>query len=521
MTGYENPLDEKAHRSIHLVEEGHPLEALKIIDDVLRVSPNDPEFMNIRASALHEAGRSNEALEQMERCLKIKPDDDLYLRNKGLILYDTEDYEGAIKVLEKSYSKDSGNSTTLYLISSSYLEAGNHQKALEFANKALAVDPKDAESHYLLHRIYESRGDENRSAKELQAAIKFDPENIDYRIEYAGELFDEDNREKALQELEKLTTKMGSYPESYSEKIGLLMEYGENYEAIKACDYAIRKWPGYSEFLYMKGLLLFDEVRYEEALEFINQALEINKYDQYEETRTQLLGRLGKYREVIETVDKNPNLLNESFDVFPTYVDAMISEGMVDKSVGLVKENINKIHLEDVMEILGIYTEKGNIDRALEICDYWYETGSSKELPLMAKFTVLFTDGKWSDALQEARSQYEKLTPEGSAMLKVYVARKLYDIGEYEKAMEDLNSKLPENLDAAVKDVFDLTRIIMGMKISGKDQGIQELREFGKRVGEIEASTMIWEFMSSLESEKDQLLYDLINEVMPADDTDQ
>jgi len=29
---------------------------------------------------------------------------------------------------------------------------------------------------------------------------------------------------------------------------------------------------------------------------------------------------------------------------------------------------------------------------------------------------------------------------------------------------------------------------------------------------------MIWEFLASLESEKDTLLYDMLNEVMPDDD---
>ena len=87
---------------------------------------------------------------------------------------------------------------------------------------------------------------------------------------------------------------MGSHPEAYSEKIGLLLEYKENYEAIKACDYAIRKWPGNPEFLYMKGLTLADDGNYEGALELIDRALEINRDDQYEETRVQLLGRLGR-----------------------------------------------------------------------------------------------------------------------------------------------------------------------------------------------------------------------------------
>lgn len=521
MAAFENPLDEKAHRSIHLVEEGHPLEALKIIEDVLRVSPNDPEFMNIRASALHEAGRSSEALDQMEKCLKIKPDDDLYLRNKGLILYDTGDYEGAIKTLEKSYSTDSRNSTTLYLISSSYLESGNNEKALEFANRALEIDPKDAESHYLLHRIYESGGNKNRSEKELLAAIKFDPDNIDYRVEYARELFEEDDREKALLELDKLTTRIGSNPDSYNEKIRLLLEYGEIYDAIKSCDYAIRKWPYISEFLYLKGLTLVDQGKYGEALEFINRALDIYRDDQYEETRTQVLGKLGKYTEVIESVNKNPNLINEHFEVFPTYVEALINEGMTNKSFDIVKENINKIDLDDIMEILGIYTEKGNTDDAIGICNYWYETASSKEIPLMAKFTVLFTVGKWKEALQESRSYYDKLTPESSAMLRVYMARKLYDVGEYEKAMEEMNVNLPENIDVSVKDVFDLTRIILDMKINGKDHGIEDLREFAKRVGENEASDMIWEFFFSLESEDTELLYHMLIEIMTDDPGEQ
>jgi tetratricopeptide (TPR) repeat protein len=518
MTAFENPLGEKAHRSIHLVEEGHPLEALKIIEEVLRVSPNDPEFMNIRASALHEAGRSSEALEQMERCLEIKPDDDLYLRNKGLILYDTGDYEEAIRTLEKSYSIDAGNSTTLYLISSSYLELGNNEKAMEFARKALSVDPRDAELHYLLHRIYDYLGDEKRSEKELQSAIKFDPDNIGYRVEYARELFDDDNREKALLELDKLTTKIGSNPDSYGEKISLLLEYDETYEAMKSCDYALRKWPNISEFHYLKGLTLIDQGNYREALHFIDRALEIYHDDGYQETRIQVLGKLGKYAEVIEAVNRNPNLINEPSDIFPTYADAMISQGMTDKSVDMVKENLNKINLEDIMEILGIFAEKGSIENALEICNYWYETAKSKEIPLIAKFTVLFNAGKWNEALQESRSYYDKLTPESSALLRVYMARKLYDIGEYDKAMEEVNTDLPENLDESVKDEAELTRIILDMRINGKDHGIQDLREFAKRVGEIEASAMIWEFLASLESEKDTLLYDTLNEVMPDDD---
>ncbi|WYX99750.1 tetratricopeptide repeat protein [Oxyplasma meridianum] len=207
---------------------------------------------------MHEAGRSNEALHIMEKCLKIKPDDYMFLRNKGLILYDTDEYEEALKPLEKSYSINSTDSTKLYLASSSYLESDNYEKALEFARKALAIDPKDAELHYLLHEIYESLGDNSRSEKEIQAAIKFDPDNIDYRIDYAEFLFEEDGGDEALIELDKLTIKNGSDPYSYNEKIRLLHDYQEDSQAMKSCDYAIKKWPNISEFYYQKGLMLID-----------------------------------------------------------------------------------------------------------------------------------------------------------------------------------------------------------------------------------------------------------------------
>ena len=521
MSDYRNPLEYKAHNSIHLVEEGKPLEALKLIEDVLRVAPEDPEFINIRASALHEAGRSEEALEELERCLKSEPDDALYLRNKGLILYDTDQYDEAIKTLQMSLSKDSSDTGTTYLISSSYLELENYPKALEFANRSLKIDPKDADSHYLLYRIYDSSDDHSNSMKELQAAIKYDPENIKYCIEYARNLFEEGNREKALQELEKLTTKMGSDPEAHSEKIELLFEVTENYEAAKACDYAIRKWPDDPDFLYMKSVVLSDDGIDGEALETIDRAIAIRKEDQYEEVRVQLLGDLERYGEVIESVSKNPNLLDLHFDVFPTYVEALIKEGQKEKSVGLVKDHIETMKSEDIMNILGIYASTGSYDDAVSICDHWYEKSENREIPLLAKFSVLLISGKVDESIAEVRSHYGDLTPEGNANTQMYVARKLYGIGEYGKALEELNTEYDEHLDTHIKDDLELTRLVLEMKINGKDQGMEALIKFVERVGDIEVSAMIWEFMQMVESEGDSFLYDLLNNVMPADDEGQ
>ena len=518
MADYRNPLESKAHQSIHLIEDGKPHEALKLIEEVLRVSPEDPDFINIRASALHEVGRDEEAIEQIERCLKIDPDDVLYLRNKGLILYDMGNYDEAIKTLEISHSKDRSDSTTTYLMSSSYLETGNYSMALEFANKTLKIDPKDAETHFLLYRIYDSMEDHNKSLKELQAAIKYDSENIEYRIKYARNLFDDDEREKALQELEKLTTKLGNYEESYIEKIELLFEYYENYEALKTCDYAIRKWPQEPDFMYLKGIILSDDGNDEEALELIDGALAIRKEIGYEEERTQLLGYLGRFQEVIESVSKNPNLLDRSFDVFPTYVEALIKEGMKDRSVELVKDHIDALKPEDIIEILDVYTKTKNTDDVLSICDLWFEKSGHMEIALILKFSILLSAGRMNESLESVRSNYENLTPDGNALTRVYVARRLYGIGEYEKALGELNTEYDENLDAEIEDNVELTRIVLEMKINGKDQGMQTLRDFAKRVGYIEASAMIWEFMRTLEHSDDSLLYDLLNNVMPADD---
>ncbi|MHB8560531.1 MAG: tetratricopeptide repeat protein [Thermoplasmataceae archaeon] len=518
MADYRNLLASKASHSIHLIKDGKPQEALKLIEDVLRVSPEDPEFINIRAAALHKAGREEEALEQIERCLKMEPDDVIYLKNKGVVLYDTGKYDEATKVLERSFSKDSSDSTTTYLISSSYLETGNYSMALEFANKTLKIDPKDAETHYLLYRIYDSMEDHNKSLKELQAAIKYDSENIEYRIKFAENLFDDDEREKALQELEKLTTKMGNYKESYIEKIILLFEYYENYEALKTCDYAIRKWPQEPDFMYIESIILSDDENDEEALELIDRALAIRKEIRYEEERTQLLGYMGRFQEVIETVSKNPNLLDGSFNVFPTYVEALITEGMKDRSVELVKDHLDTLKLEDILEILGIYTETKNTDDVLSICDLWFEKSGHLEIALILKFSVLLSDGMMNESLESVRSNYENLTPDGNALTRVYVARRLYGIGEYEKALGELNTEYDENLEAEIKDNVELTRIVLEMKINGMDQGMQTLRDFAKRVGYIETSAMIWDFMRTLEHSDDSLLYDLLNNVMPADD---
>ncbi|WP_393971712.1 hypothetical protein OXIME_000291 [Oxyplasma meridianum] len=134
---------------------------------------------------------------------------------------------------------------------------------------------------------------------------------------------------------------------------------------------------------------------------------------------------LEKYMDVIDSVNKNFRLITEHSEVFPTYVEAMINEDLVEKSVYIVKENLNKIKMVDKMDLIEEYAETGNIDNALEICNYWYETADVKEPPLTARIVGLFVAGKWNKAFEESRSLYDKIGPELNVNLRGYVAKEL------------------------------------------------------------------------------------------------
>ena len=123
--------------------------SLKEMDSLLKDSPNDPFFHELKGQILFENSRPKEALSSYQAAVKLLPDSALLLADLGkveLAQNDSTLISSAIAHLEKSTILDDANPSTWRLLATAYGKAGNTgMAALSLAEEAIIeADPKQA-----------------------------------------------------------------------------------------------------------------------------------------------------------------------------------------------------------------------------------------------------------------------------------------------------------------------------------------------------------------------------------------
>jgi len=172
---------------------------------------------------------------------------------------------------------------------------------------------------------------------------------------------------------------------------------------------------------FYEGQLLLSEKKYEEALEALNQALEINPKDDIALSRKgAALGNLGKYEEALD-------VFNQALEINPKNDYALSSKG------------IALINLDKDEEALEAF------NKALEI-------NLKDDYALSRKAIALGNIGKYEEALEAFNKALEINPKDDYTLSKKGIA--LGNLGQHEEALEAFNQALEIN----PKDDYALSR---------------------------------------------------------------
>lgn len=102
-----------------------------------KINPADPVLLNNYAYYLSERNlRLDEARQMIEQALKVMPDNPSFLDTYGWVLYKQNNIAEALKWLEKAAEKSPANGTILEHLGDAYYKNGQTGKALEYWMKA-------------------------------------------------------------------------------------------------------------------------------------------------------------------------------------------------------------------------------------------------------------------------------------------------------------------------------------------------------------------------------------------------
>lgn len=224
-------LQSPVEQARELVNAGRSLEALQLLSNAARTSPDDAEIQHLLGALYVAGGRSEEGLRHVERAAELAPDDPSYALAYGELLYRGGELEKAAAALGKA----SELPEALILLAAVYEKLGPQEKVFSTMMDYLELRPEDRGARQLLGQQLEAarrydealsvyRGDPDDPmllyhAAELlarertgyaeaealvEAALELSPDMLEAGLLLARVLERQERYEEALAELERL-----------------------------------------------------------------------------------------------------------------------------------------------------------------------------------------------------------------------------------------------------------------------------------------------------------------------------
>lgn len=213
----------------------------------LKKSSRDADMWVILARTQRELHRPYVARDSLLRAIQLKPDDERYLAELAALYRDLEHSDAALSVARRILEVNPSSARGHFEAGLSYLQWGRYGDALNHLKAATAQDPLLTglpEAQRRAEKLFEE------CSRELQAAeerLKLAPENLD--------------------EAEHVTS--------------LLVCVGEIVRALDKADVILRSGPGRSSTLELRGRILIEMDRFEEAMASLRRCEEIDPERSY------------------------------------------------------------------------------------------------------------------------------------------------------------------------------------------------------------------------------------------------
>lgn len=328
----------------------------------------------------------------------------LYLYSRARIASLEGDYPSALILLRDAVEADPTAAFLYAAIAENKLKIGQVQEALENVNKAIALDPAFREPYVMAGILMASAGKDTEAAGYLRTAVKLDPTKEDAYLHLAVSLTKLFEYEEAVSTLKALVTQnpesgLGYYylgrtysqMKLYRDAVGYFqkalelrpefsqaaLDMAASYEALGDYTKAIEVYHGLLDedesrpaVLQRLIQLLIQQRRFEEALEYLNLAVESGFGG------TETMRKIGLIHLELEQYDDAiavfSNLLDKDPDAhqFRIYLGVAYEEkGDLDRAYAefMKVPHGSTVYIDAVGHIAFILREKGQTAAAVDI----------------------------------------------------------------------------------------------------------------------------------------------------------
>ncbi|HKY32362.1 MAG TPA: sulfatase-like hydrolase/transferase, partial [Candidatus Polarisedimenticolia bacterium] len=146
-----------------------------VLQEVLRVDPENKMGLVQYARFLAKEKRLEEAIAMMRRAIEIYPDTEELYRSLGWMLIRNERHNEAIALFSDGLQAMPSSASVLYLYGYANFRAGNWERALEALGESLKLNPTESKAYYLSGLCQEKLGRRDAAYATFDRYLKREP----------------------------------------------------------------------------------------------------------------------------------------------------------------------------------------------------------------------------------------------------------------------------------------------------------------------------------------------------------
>lgn len=261
-------------QAFHLHQQGRWREAEAIYREILTAEPDNSSAKQLLGAVLVQDGRASEAIPVLQAVLQQEPGNPACLGNLGTAYSRMHKLPEAIECYRRAAALDPGNADVARNLGSVLLKARQFSDAIAPLRRALELGPPAWTVHMNLAIALLKSDHEAEAEKHFNQVLEQQPSHRQALAGLGQILLKQKNAgERAVECWRKLTVIEPENPSIHNNYATALKGLKRFDEAEAACRRALSIYPGFKPALCNLGLILASTGRFEEAREYLRQAV--------------------------------------------------------------------------------------------------------------------------------------------------------------------------------------------------------------------------------------------------------
>jgi tetratricopeptide (TPR) repeat protein len=256
--------------SLHLLgvihfQRGEFSEAVRQIDDALKIDPNVADAHNNRGNALRRLKRPEQALEAYDRAVALKPDDAPTFNNRGTVFKELELFDEALADLDQAITLRPDFAEAFNNRGNVYKELERFDEALSDFDRAIALRADNPDA-------FNNRGVALKELERFEAAladfdkaISLKPDHAEAHYNHGTTLMELRRFDEALADFGKAIALRRDYAQAYYNRGTAFLALARLDEALADFERAIAFKPDYPDACWNRAFTKLLAGRYREG----------------------------------------------------------------------------------------------------------------------------------------------------------------------------------------------------------------------------------------------------------------